>query len=327
MSHGIMSQDRVYSIEPTWHKLETIVASITREGIAPMLFELIRRKLSFADTRELITAEALVPSNDMSHILNIVEDSYASISNAQLFDVLSNALPKGARIVTCGTLWDRHSVFFSIELAESARKGPRGEEYRTHFILSARHDGGEDVSFFDCSLRVVCANTLAMAKRERGSAKGRVSLKHSKFAQLRLVNFEQSIADLFERTDARMDALAKLDTKPVSLGEARNFAAGFIAPSAGLSTRSFNQVETVTGFFSRGIGNRGETRYDLLNAGTQYWTRGDGSADTDRMKLFQSSEFGGFADRKADWFATLADDKEFKLTTQRGASVLAAWNS
>ena len=48
-----------------------------------------------------------------------------------------------------------------------------------------------------------------------------------------------------------------------------------------MSTRAFNQIVDVAYLHENGIGNKGETLYDLFNAVTQYYTSGDGTGHDD----------------------------------------------
>lgn len=329
MSHGIIKGfDFMFSLVREWHDLQTLVKSINEETISPMLFDLIRRPIKFADRdeKQIDDVFALVPADMPNHRLNLVRDSYGEVSNRKLLEALQNSLPSGAKITTAMTLWARKEVAFSIELPEALRKGPNGEQYRQHFTLHSSHDGNSNVSLWDTMTRVVCANTLAASIGDRKTAKGRVSFRHSKNVETRLEGFEARIAALWESQDEFFANLAKMAEQSLNLEQARAITATQVVNGSKLSTRSYNQADSIVNLFAKGIGNKGETVYDLFNAGTQYWTRGDETRKDgpDVSKIWVSSEFEGGAVKKSEWYEVLTDSNLDELA-ERGEQLLKTY--
>jgi hypothetical protein len=96
------------------------------------------------------------------------------------------------------------------------------------------------------------------------------------------------------------------------------------------STRAFNQVVDIAHLHENGIGNKGETLYDLFNAVTEYYTSGNGTGHDNgsvdkAWKKYTSSEFGGGADAKAgfaSWLSKVIDDNELHAQAEIGKQLL-----
>jgi hypothetical protein len=113
-------------------------------------------------------------------------------------------------------------------------------------------------------------------------------------------------------------------------------AAGYFCletDKAELSTRSMNAAQGIATLFSRGIGNKGETLYDLANGATEYWTSGEGTGSTkvdrfgkpvtSRADRAYRSQMGSAATHKESFVAMLANDDRRKEALTLGKQALA----
>ena len=92
-----------------------------------------------------------------------------------------------------------------------------------------------------------------------------------------------------------------------------------------MSTRSRNTVSELAELHVNGIANKGETEFDLLNAFTELYTHGGKEAKTSMGRRFASSEFGGNADSKADFYRLLTTGRDaLPEIEERGKRLLAA---
>jgi len=76
-----------------------------------------------------------------------------------------------------------------------------------------------------------------------------------------------------------------------------------------MSKRTKNTVNELTELHRAGLGNRGETEFDLLNAYTQKLTRGSDDSKIPLGRRFASAEFGNNADSKADFMNLLTSTR------------------
>ncbi len=79
-----------------------------------------------------------------------------------------------------------------------------------------------------------------------------------------------------------------------------------------LATRSLNACEEISRLSFKGMGNHGETLYDLANGATEYWTSGDGvgkGKDSNLASRAYKANFAGAADHKSRFVAGLLNEE------------------
>jgi hypothetical protein len=129
-------------------------------------------------------------------------------------------------------------------------------------------------------VRVVCANTLKLAVSGGNRVFG---VKHTK-------NIQQSIAaaldilgyvdHLQEKQKLAINAMARTEMTADEAGKMFNVLLG-IQDGVKASTRVENQAEELNRLFKHGTGNMGRTRWDALNAVTEYVDHGRSSRVTE----------------------------------------------
>lgn len=234
----------------------------------------------------------------------------------------------------CGMLWNRSFWFVSVSLKDMEAIAKEGERFFLNF--SGALDGSQKPQGEVSHIRAVCWNTISAS---RASGKPVFGFKQTK-------NSEQKQAEVAAQVDAAVGvaaefnrALRDMETKPADVAAARAAYAGAVVraggklvsesvnddgtPRASRASRALGIVDGMTLLFLRGDGNKGETRADILNGGTQWLTRGgDNDSRKNPWKAVASSEFGTAAQRKADLFGWLADEKEFKGLVKEGKEAL-----
>jgi hypothetical protein len=82
-------------------------------------------------------------------------------------------------------------------------------------------------------------------------------------------------------------------------------------------------MDEMESLFVKGQGNSGESRYDALNAFTEFFTSGNGvgKKSTASQKVARAN-FGRGADWKNEAFRVLTDAEEFKKSSERGEMLL-----
>lgn len=336
--HAIFERDFVYGLAgqgKDWHG-KTIEHPELKKELFP---EFTPHFLTLGD--QTTPWQVLVTEDDGKPVGQPFDpDSFGYILPQKAWDMVMESLG-GSRFTVerMGLLWDRSFWFVSIHLDEFATVARPGEKFRLNF--SGALDGKASPQGELSHIKAVCWNTIS-ASRATGEKLFRI--RQSKFSHNRLdaakADVEKAVgmAEIFNRT------LAQMESKPATENVARQAFAGEIArnimrtgaaidevfvggktKSGGRrESRALNQVESLVGLFKAGLGNKGETRADILNGFTEFFTRG-GTEDSQRntMKAIASSEFRGNADRKAEFFNALSDEDSFGELTEIGKNALA----
>ena len=159
--------------EPAWHGLGTVVTeemttseimktanlsnwNVRLEDI-PLSDEYSMNKPSFMVVRDH-------PEDGHPDVLAIVGDRYQTLQNEELFS-FADYLLDGARWETAGSLKNGRQVFGSLALERETVLDPNGvaDVVNTYLLVNTSHDGSMSVQASVTPVRVVCANTLAVA--------------------------------------------------------------------------------------------------------------------------------------------------------------------
>lgn len=341
MASGILSRDFVYGLTgqgKDWHGKtieKSTLSSADFPSFRPEFVECMGKRLPW---QVLLSEDDETPCG-----IPFNPETYGYVLPQKAFGMVTEAL-EGTRytVERLGMLWNRSFWFVSVALEDFASVARPGEAFRLNF--SGALDKSDIVQGELSHIKAVCWNTISAS---RASGKRLFSVRSSKNSARRLsdakadVEIAVGMAEIFNRT------MAKMETKEATVEQARQAYAGEVARKIALNgkaiadafktgetksgnkreSRGLNLVNDFVELFQRGDGNKGETRADILNGFTQRMTRGGGVDSTkDEWKAIGSSEFGGNADRKADFFNTLADDREFKKLCTDGKDALAMAN-
>lgn len=234
----------------------------------------------------------LLVRGDTGTVLGTAKSSYHVFSNADMFAFLDTFTAEGLRFETAGALFSGERVFALAHLADSnvtlRRADGSVDEVAPYLLADIGHGNGRGVVLQPTTVRVVCWNTLSAALRENQPM--RWSFKHTaslpdKLAAARdaLIGVRQHAADFAqlgaELDRQRMDANAfarfalalVLDVDADSEREAEGLVRERLeAATDRMRANTESAVAALYGCFANGIGNGGETRYDALNAVTEF---------------------------------------------------------
>lgn len=331
--HTVASGDR---IEPDGSNVKPVFCPIVEIPMNPTFpdnmelddeirGEIANWKLIAADCREGISGKI--------HPLHVPKDGYQIHQNRVLFDCMVKAAEQvlGAgnyEIATVGTLDGFKQFFMSIAIKglESFEVGNKGDKWKQFFNLISSHNGLVASSFMLAMIRMVCMNTV-MASIAQASANGTQSVfKHSKNS-LELItpeSFEATLREWVTDSENYRNTLEDLRESSMNLDSFRAFSAGVFTEekSDKISTTSFNRIVEMEPMFVRGKGNLGESRYDALNAWTEYFTSGNGAGKKSGAKKIARANFGRGNDWKNEAFRILSDEQEFDIAIERGERLL-----
>lgn len=132
----------------------------------------------FTSQNEVVDAKVTRRSSDGS-ILGVVGSSYEPVQNDTAFQFFAPFIDAGqATIETAGSLRQGKKVWVQAKLAVDPIEVVKGDEVLAYALLSNSHDGSTSVRVGFTGVRVVCANTMAMA--HGSSASKLIRLRHTK---------------------------------------------------------------------------------------------------------------------------------------------------
>lgn len=350
MGHGIEEPwDMVDSIEGTeWHSMANHRKEITEEVAKRHCFKVIQSPaLVYVDDRQInldkykvLLADHRECRDDLDVVdqivpLHIPKAGYMPISNEEVWNTLQVAIKDlGAKISSICSLERGKKFAISVDIGGSdieVKVGKRGkEQFKAHLNFVTSHDGTIAMNVFDSIIRIICMNTLRWSME----AMGKVNFKvyHTKNANLAMSNLGDLVNAILKGRANLVEVMEYLSSCKVDHNDALAMSAGYFClqtDKVELSSRCINAAEGITNLFARGIGNHGESLYDLANGATEYWTHGDGTGKTLNAgaRLYRSA-MGAAAEHKQSFVALLANEsrRNEALRIGRDAIALAAKN-
>lgn len=326
MAANILNRDIQVGIDQAWHGKTRIEKVISRENcgiVYPM-----RKEQLILNNGKLTEHFAIVSDDDGMAIGNPVKKNYKLISNEQMFDMVEQSLAGTShKIVSIGSIGNREKVFCSIRLSDNFTAGGRETENTLNVLWG--HGGVFGVVARSGFTVIVCANTFALAMR-KGGKDFALSLRHTGNADLKIENMAKAIDGNYGVTAEFKKAMDEFSAASVSKNEAKQFIAGFLVRDteelAEVSTRTENNINRINQLFNSGAGNKGESRCDLFNAFTDFFSH-ESSGGDNRWKQFESSEFGDGNRKKAEAYRsisgeTVPDLGDWNAIVKRGDKVL-----
>jgi hypothetical protein len=355
MAHKIeLPHDIVLSTEGTeWHGLAHVVNAISDIEVAPQLFDIIESpcfievdgirqnlegyKTLVADHRQcrpdLSGSDQLIP-------LHIPKDGYRVISNREVWETMQRSLKDlGCKVTSVCTLERGKKFAISADIGGSDLVIAK-DQFKANLNFVTSHDGTMAMETFDSMIRIVCMNTF---QASRNAASDKFKVYHTKNAAFALSGLSDLLNAILAGRVKTAEVLEYLATHACDANDALAMAAGYFAietDSIKLSGRAMNAASEIAVLFSRGIGNSGQSLYDLANGATEYWTSGAGvgapktakqeakltPAELRNIQAARTyrSQLGQAADHKVRFIEMLADDSARKTALEMGREAILA---
>ncbi len=227
--------------------------------------------------------QAVVRDSDKK-ILGTVGPRYTPLQNQEAFDWFQPLLDdKLCRLDTAGSLEDGTKVWVLAQIDSTPLEIAKGDEILRYLLLSNSHDGTTSVRVGLTPIRVVCANTLAMAHNNASSKLLR--LRHQKSLHENL----DKVRDIINLANNEFEATAEqyrflASKRIVHSGDLKKYVkimAGFEdTPDSDMSTKGNNIIERI---LTNIVGGRGQdnpaikgTWWQAMNGVNEYmvWERG-----------------------------------------------------
>jgi phage/plasmid-like protein (TIGR03299 family) len=343
MSHLIEENiDRVYSIEGTeWHGLAIPVKEIDDTALDALSHEIIESptygnidgkgnfreipnfKTLFTDMRK---SRPDLDSSLQIRPIHIPKTAYRTIDNRHVITCMKEAFKSlDVKITSAGTLEGTRKFFISVDIGGSEMIINK-DKFKGYVNFITSHDGTLGMTAFDSIIRIVCMNTLIISRQAAGDVE--FSIYHTKNSEIALKNLPELFKSILKGRAELAEVMKHLEDNKCSANDALAIAAGFFCMethSEKLSTRAMNSAQGIATLFSHGVGNKGETLYDLANGVTEYYTsgKGTGKGQTSLADRTHRSTMGSAADHKEAFMVMLADEGRRNRALKLGKQALA----
>lgn len=263
--------ENMFSVKETpWHGLGSVIhdAPSISEGLklAGLDWDVEVETPQLSDGTSLADFGRVFRRSTDKSVLGIVGPNTHPLQNAKAFDFFEPFIAaKEATLETAGSLSHGQRIWVMAKIARDNAVIVKDDEIAKFVLLSNSHDGTQAVRVGFTPIRVVCANTLAMAHRDKRSELLRV--RHSKNVEINL----DKIRDIINLADEQFEATAEqyraLANRDINQNDLRNYVKlVFDVPEdeTEVSTRKKNMIAEILGKHEKSTGfNR--LAMDLVN--------------------------------------------------------------
>ena len=223
-----------------------------------------------------VDSRAVIRNTDNS-ILGVVGPQYTPLQNLQAFNWFQPFLDaETCSLHTAGSLYNGKKVWVLAELNNDPMEIVKGDEISKFILLSNSHDGSTAVRVGFTPIRVVCANTLAMAHHNSSSKLLRIRHSSQLYKNLNEVREIMNLANQeFETTAEKYKWLA---TRKINGADLVKYVKILLDVDPNkvnddLPTRTVNNITRIIDLCLNGMGNK-----NTPAAGT-YWAAYNGISE------------------------------------------------
>lgn len=248
MSHQI---ETMFSVKVTpWHKLGTVVSEApTAAGairLAGLDWSVIKERLQTA-AGKVVDAYAVIRESDGTVVGDAVGPNWTPLQNREAFGWFDPFIESGlAKFETAGSLQQGRRIWILAQLNRRPMEIAPGDTVRKYLLLSNSHDGTLATRVGFTPIRVVCANTLAMA--HDCDASRLIRFRHTKSLHRNLQDIQDTVnaADAqFESTAEKYRALARKGINQADLKKYVKTVFSMEEDDTKASTRSKNILDSI----------------------------------------------------------------------------------
>lgn len=269
--------------ETPWHRLgQQLQPDATLEQWreqAGLNWEIQRAPVQFTDSSNIIhdyPGQEVLLRSDNGKPLSIVSNRYQEVQPETVLEFFRDLVEvAGCRINTAGSLNGGRRIW---ALAETGRLAEvvKNDAVTGYILLATSCDKGLATTARFTSVRVVCANTLAMAERQ---SEGLVSVPHS--VKFNPDAAKRAMGIQLERFDTFVDAAQVLSKKPLNDRGFKTFMETLLQPTApawqrndpefqASELRSFKRILELFQGDAIGAEHAPGTYWSAVNAVTEY---------------------------------------------------------
>tara|TARA_R110002050_G_scaffold33117_2_gene84623 strand:+ start:496 stop:1440 length:945 start_codon:yes stop_codon:yes gene_type:complete len=313
MAHEV--EKMVFAGATPWHGLGTEINQDVGFWEAFQLAGLdwqVDTKPLFTSSGEKVSHRAAYRVSD-DRILGIVGKRWTPLQNRDAFEIFEPMVDAGdLKIHTAGSLRNGERIWALCQINQDNSEVVAGDEIAKFVLLSNGHDGKLAVHFGFTPIRVVCANTEAMARNSAASKLIRV--RHNRFVKRNV----QDVRDVMNLANQEFEASAEvyryLASKSINTKDLQSYIKIVLGADGkgedDISTRTKNIILQVTDLFENGkgtdiVGVRG-TYWGAYNAVTEYLNYTKGRTSNNRMDSLWFGQNGSMSRKALDQAVALA---------------------
>lgn len=288
----VANVENMFSVRETpWHKLGVVLDNPPTIQEAIDLSGLnwgVELKPLFLGNGDLVDHKAVV-RQDSGNVLGIVGPRYQPLQNAQAFDWFNPFVENGeVALETAGSLDEGRRIWVMAKIARDPSVIVKGDEVLKYLMLSNSHDGTLAIRVGYTPIRIVCANTLAMAHNSNASKLIRV--RHTASSKVAL----DKLRDIMNIVDREFEATAEqfrfLASRMFNQKDIREYVKAVLGKEKiadeDLPTRTKNQLDEIIGLIDHAnqkLNGVDGTYWAAYNAVNQYLNYDAGRNDNNRM--------------------------------------------
>lgn len=288
----VANVENMFSVRETpWHKLGVVLDNPPTIQEAIDLSGLnwgVELKPLFLGNGDLVDHKAVV-RQDSGNVLGIVGPRYQPLQNAQAFDWFNPFIENGeVALETAGSLDEGRRIWVMAKIARDPSVIVKGDEILKYLMLSNSHDGTLAIRVGYTPIRIVCANTLAMAHSSNASKLIRV--RHTASSKVAL----DKLRDIMNIVDREFEATAEqfrfLASRTFNQKDIREYVKAVLGKEKiadeDLPTRTKNQLDEIIGLIDHAnqkLNGVDGTYWAAYNAVNQYLNYDAGRNDNNRM--------------------------------------------
>lgn len=292
MSHEV---ENMFSVKVTpWHGLGKVVENAPDMSevlkLAGLNWSVSLRDLFLADGSK-VDKKAIVRDTDNTVYGYVTGQKYQPLQNADALEFFKPFQESGlCKFETAGSLHDGQKIWVLARIEGGEREVVNGDVVRSYLLLSNAHDGLTGVKVGFTPIRVVCANTLAMAHNDAQSKLMR--LFHSKRTKDALEAVQASVNLATQSFEATLEQYKALASKAVNRADIERYVTqvfynGKQAESDREKIAREKLNNEIIGLFEIGHGNTmpgvAGTAWALYNGVTQYLSYEKGRTQEGRL--------------------------------------------
>lgn len=176
MPSGITATDgMMYTGEAPWHKLGVRLDNpdTAAEAIeaAQLDWTVITKPIYIRNDAggfEEVAGKSAIVREDTGEVFSVMGNGYQPFQNTSSGDLLNSLVAQGEAVFhTAGSIYGGKRIWFLVKLPDDVEVIP-GDPIQPFILLSNSHDGSQALRIQLTPIRVICANTLSFATRERG---------------------------------------------------------------------------------------------------------------------------------------------------------------
>lgn len=265
------------------------------------------------DTFEVVAqARASVRDSD-NRVLGVVGPRWTPLQNVDAFQIFEPLVESGDMALhTAGSLRNGERVWVLCQLNLDNSVIVPGDEVCKFALLSNGHDGKLAVHFGFTPIRVVCANTEAMARESEASRLIRV--RHHRFVKENVEKLRDIMNLANQEFEATCDQYRWLASRPIHKGDLEKYVKLVFQvkeeEGKDISTRQKNILGEVEKLFHAGKGNDLEgvrgSYWAAFNGITEYLNHSKGRNASNRMDSLWFGQNGVMARRALDTALVMA---------------------